>query len=423
MSEDIRADKRKSGERGAIVAEATIALTTYIFLIFTILSMVDICYVQSKIAASLESAAKEISQYSYLYFKFGIDEYEKDLHHSTADSRKLADQTVEGLGTLMTSLQGTASGLESANFDQMYESIKTGGQTVQSLVSSYGDAIADDPKAFIIGMGKLAGEELKEEAKKLLAQVMAKALMKKNFVTSMNDTADNFLRRNRVVNGMDGLDFDYSVLMPYGSNDIVLVVTYDVRVIRLLNIDYKFTFRQCAKTKAWGNGISQVKKENNISKPVSIWNAAPMERGKKIVEKESAKLQYTTSATGIHGYSNAGGANQFIRIFSVDTTSASYRTENGIRNILNSNYNELHTGVSSLGSEITVRDQAGRTSTMDIRGNKTYKMILVVPDHADMALVQKAITQFRKSNPGVVVEVRTGYGDPEPAQNKGTARE
>ena len=423
MNGENRAEKRKSGERGAIVAEATIALTTYIFLIFTILLMVDISYVQSKIAASLESAAKEISQYSYLYFKFGIDEYEKDLHNSTADSRKLADQTVEGLGTLMTSLQGTASGLESANFDQMYESIKTGGQTVQSLVSSYGDAIADDPKAFIIGMGKLAGEELKEEAKKLLAQVMAKALMKKNLVSSANDTADNFLRRNRVVNGMDGLDFNYSVLMPYGSNDIILVVTYDVQVIRLLNIDYKFTFRQCAKTKAWGNGISLVKEENNISQSASIWNADPMERGKKIVEKESAKLPYTTSATGIHGYSNAGGANQFIRIFSTDTTAASYQTESGIRNVLNSNYNELYSGVNNLGSEITVRNQAGATSTVDISGSKTYKMIMVVPDHADMALVQKTIAQFQKSKPGVVVEVRTGYGDPEPSQSKGNATE
>ena len=423
MNGENRAEKRKSGERGAIVAEATIALTTYIFLIFTILLMVDISYVQSKIAASLESAAKEISQYSYLYFKFGIDEYEKDLHNSTADSRKLADQTVEGLGTLMTSLQGTASGLESANFDQMYESIKTGGQTVQSLVSSYGDAIADDPKAFIIGMGKLAGEELKEEAKKLLAQVMAKALMKKNLVSSANDTADNFLRRNRVVNGMDGLDFNYSVLMPYGSNDIILVVTYDVQVIRLLNIDYKFTFRQCAKTKAWGNGISLVKEENNISQSASIWNADSMERGKKIVEKESAKLPYTTSATGIHGYSNAGGANQFIRIFSTDTTAASYQTESGIRNVLNSNYNELYSGVNNLGSEITVRNQAGATSTVDISGSKTYKMIMVVPDHADMALVQKTIAQFQKSKPGVVVEVRTGYGDPEPSQSKGNATE
>ncbi len=415
-----KAGIRKSGERGAIVAEATISLTAYIFLIFTILSVVDICYIQSKIAASLDGAAKEISQYSYLYFKFGVDEYEKDLHNTTGDSRHLADQTVEGIGTFMTSLQGTAAGLESADFDQMYENIKTGGQTVQSLVTSYGDAIANDPKAFIIGMGKLAGEELKEEAKRLLAQVMAKALMKKNLVTSANDNADSFLRRNRVVNGMEGLDFKYSALMPYGSNDIILVVTYDVQVVRLLNIDYTFTFRQCAKTKAWGNGISQVKQDNNISQSASIWNAAPTERGKKIVEKESQKLQYTTDAAGIHGYSNQGGANEFIRIFSMDTTAASYQTEQGIRNLLNSNFNELYNGVGSLDNEITVRDQAGNTSTAEVKEPKTYKMILVVPDHGDMALVQRAVTQFKNSRADAVeVEIRTGYGDSEPAQSKG----
>lgn len=68
------AEKTETG-RGAIVVEATIALTTFIFAIFIILSVVDICYVQSKMSVALNSASKEMSQYAYLYSALGLDEY------------------------------------------------------------------------------------------------------------------------------------------------------------------------------------------------------------------------------------------------------------------------------------------------------------------------------------------------------------
>jgi hypothetical protein len=44
-------------EKGAIVVEATISLTVFIFTIFIILSVVDICYIQAKIGNSMCSAA------------------------------------------------------------------------------------------------------------------------------------------------------------------------------------------------------------------------------------------------------------------------------------------------------------------------------------------------------------------------------
>lgn len=40
--------KRIKDERGAIVVEATISFTTFIFLLYIIYSIVDICYIQAK---------------------------------------------------------------------------------------------------------------------------------------------------------------------------------------------------------------------------------------------------------------------------------------------------------------------------------------------------------------------------------------
>lgn len=40
---------RNNRDKGAIVVEASIALPVYVFVIFTILSIVNICYAQAKV--------------------------------------------------------------------------------------------------------------------------------------------------------------------------------------------------------------------------------------------------------------------------------------------------------------------------------------------------------------------------------------
>ena len=61
--------KRKvKNEHGAIVVEATIAFSAFIFLIFIVYSIVDICYIQAKMGIALNESAIDMSQYSYLYY-------------------------------------------------------------------------------------------------------------------------------------------------------------------------------------------------------------------------------------------------------------------------------------------------------------------------------------------------------------------
>ena len=58
---------------------------------------------------------------------------------------------------------------------------------------------------------------------------------------------------------MDGIDFTGTQLMLNGgSGQIKIVVTYKVKVIELLKIDMKFTFRQYAVTDAWGCEDSKI---------------------------------------------------------------------------------------------------------------------------------------------------------------------
>lgn len=414
---------RKDNERGAIVVEATLSLTAFVFTIFTILTLVNVYFIQAKMSVALNAASKEISQYSYLYYALDINEYDANLSEGTEDSKLTAEQTIDGVGTLMNSFSGAQNSIDTGDFDQLVASIESGVTSVDSLVTMYADKLADDPKGFILGMGKMAASELKEEVKVVLGQVLAKTFMQKNLMAYQGDDPDAFLKRYRVVDGMAGLDFDYTSLMAYGtSNQIQLCVTYDVSVIKLLNIDFTFTFRQVSKTNAWGNGISLINPEQNDpsgSTTGTIWdNPSSTERGKIIVLEEKKKYTYTSSGQGFDAYNNAGGKNEFVTIMSVDTTLSSYQSASGIKNVLNSNYTKMEDNVSKLDGTINVQNKSG--ATVPITSNKdtrTYKVVLVVPANSDMTVVNQAVNEFKSSHPGVTVDINTDYGSPTPKED------
>ncbi len=402
-------------EKGAIVVEATIALTAFIFAIFMILSIVNICFIQAKIGVSLNTAAKEISQYSYLYYAFGVDGLDAKLSEGTEESKKLATDTIDGVGTFMDSLENAAGSAQSGDFDTMISEIEEGTKSADSLISEYAKKLKNDPKGFILGMGKMAANELKEEAKVVLAQILAKTFMQKNLMSGAGDDADAFLKRYKVVDGMDGLDFDYTTFLANGnSNQIQLVVTYDVKVIQLLRMDFNFTIRQCSKTTAWGNGVSLLQPRQSAGSTTSIWdNPDRFERGKAIVAAEKEKYAYTSSGSGFDAYNNSGGANEFISITSLNTHDASYQTANGIKGRLAAAYKTMHNGVKGLDENITVQDKNGQSVTVSSNPeSRTYRMVLVVPDDADLSVVAEAVKAFKAANPGVEVSVRQGYGSP-----------
>ena len=413
---------KKSKERGAIVVEATLTLTLFIFTIFTILMIVDIYYIQAKMSVALNSAAKEISQYSYLYYKLGVDQLESDLAEGAAEARDTANQTIDGVGTMMNSLSGAGSALQSGDFDTMMNEVETTGQTVESLVNLYGERIGDDPKQFIAGMGKLAGSELSQEAKTALGQVLAKTFMKKNLASYKGQDADAFLKKHRVDKGMAGLDFNYTSLMAYGTTDqILLVVTYDVNVVKLLNnMDFKFTFRQCAKTTAWDNGISGSQVEEATEAGESIWDESNSKRGHYIQDKETASCTYLSSGNGFNGYNQSN--NEFVNISSINTHAKSYTGADADKNIkkrINEECNKVINGVKPLGETLTLKDSSGKSAKVSSpKSSRVYKVVIVVPEDADKASIQSIANQVaaQKAKKGytVTIEVKTGYGVPSP---------
>lgn len=210
----------KDNERGAVIIEATLSLTFFLFAILTLYSMFHVCLAQARISAALNSSAKEISQYTYLY-------------ELTGANQKQANLAANG---------GQAATVMSDNFSEinnLYDALSGIGNGISSIVSS-----SDNAESFAY----YALNQGVEGLKAAVAGEIAELLMKKHF----GSNPDKFLGRLGIEGGMSNLDFSKSRLFTDGEDaDIQLNVQYEVTVVKLLDIDMKMKFELCAKTRAW----------------------------------------------------------------------------------------------------------------------------------------------------------------------------
>jgi hypothetical protein len=206
--------------------------------------------------------------------------------------------------------------------------------------------------------------------------------------------------------------------MAYGkSNEVQMVVTYKIQVVKLLGIDIHYTIRQCAKSSAWGNGVSQLLQQEvetiEAKNGDGVWDLPPLERGKVITNLERKKFTYTSDGNGFDGYNPSG--NQFIQVASMH--GETYKKEKGITSKLNSTLNDMETKVSKLGEEITVKNSSGNDVKLNSDPDtRTYKIVLVVPENADKVTINKAVGDFITAQAAkritVTVDVKYDYGTP-----------
>ncbi len=212
---------RRKRQEGAVVIEATISLTTVMFLIVTILSIVNICLVQAKISTLTHGIAKDISNYTYIYTLMGLNEKEAAISAKADYSRK----TLDSLGDIAsdsTQVFGKISELSKTVMDKEFWESSLALVAQGGLDTVKGDVVDD--------LCKLA-------ARKRLA--------------SMGTDADAYLRHLGIESGVGGLNFERSEVCSGGGDDIKIIVEYEVHLLKLLGVDFKFRFEQCAYTKTW----------------------------------------------------------------------------------------------------------------------------------------------------------------------------
>lgn len=212
--EETKAQKKTNRQRGAVIVEATLVLPFFMFAMYTLLSVIQITYTQARIAVALDSATKQAAEYMHVYFVTGMDEV---FTGQGGKSSELANQVASFLQQL--------------------------GEGLGNVDEELGQFVDKSGKA-------LKGDSITALVQDKLGAFVVEQMLKSNLATT-GSTGDDFLRRNRVENlSMNGSKFLEAGQGSTGK-DIFIRVTYDVRVIRLLNIDYKFHFSHCSYAKAW----------------------------------------------------------------------------------------------------------------------------------------------------------------------------
>lgn len=260
-----------TSEKGAIIVEASISFPFFIFAVVMFVSLIDICMTQAKIATALNVAAKEISEYSYLYILTGANEVQASINESGTQAKNTVDNTLTGLNTMTETLlkdkNAIMSDSDSIDVDQLMNDIQSVGSQGKDLYKLWGQQLSD-PKRFIKSMAAVAANEGWDSAKTyLMGELLGKAFMVKNLKDSKGngndyEAAEKFLKRNHVVpkdgSYINGLDFDKTKIFAGGETErIQLVVSYEIHVVKLLNMDFNFKIQQCALTKAWGRGVDE----------------------------------------------------------------------------------------------------------------------------------------------------------------------
>lgn len=201
-----------SGEGGAIIVEAAIALPVFMFMMITLYSIIQIAYVQARMTIAVDSAAKELAQYAHVYFATGLD------------------GSLSGSG-------GASSGIA----NDVSDFLTTVGEGLGSVDSELGQFVNESGAA-------LSGDSLSDLAKYGLGQALGEQMMKKNLVSGSGDSAEAFMKRNRIKNfNMNGSKF-----LEGQGREVFLRANYDIEVIKLLSLDFSFHMSSCAYTEAWG---------------------------------------------------------------------------------------------------------------------------------------------------------------------------
>lgn len=234
-------------ERGAVVVEASIAFSTFLFALFVIYSMVNVCLAQAKMNVAVNSAAKEISQYSYLYSLTGIPGIQQD----AADKAGLANGSMSEVVGGIEAMYDAIGNAPNTSLSETSNSGKAAFDRIQSGV----DTALEDPKEFILSMAYSLGTSGANAGLGKLCGEFAQVLVKKNLVPEKGGDVESYLKHLGVVpNGgkyFDAISFSDSEFFPSGDPIIQVVASFDVSVIRLLNMDLKFHICVCGKTKAW----------------------------------------------------------------------------------------------------------------------------------------------------------------------------
>lgn len=234
-------------ENGYIVIETIGAFIPFVFLIVSILSLINIVTLQSRVHYALTQSANTLSMYSYTLEVTGVAKNLVTMGNKANKVTKEIDGMKDDISAVFTGLNGLS-----------------GAEAVVDRASGWATSAGENPTEALQGLLNCAMAEGSKAAFSGLARSIVSG-----YLANGDMTGDEYLKSVNVIGGLDGLifyDFDLFDINSTGENDSVLidkdgnvklVVRYDVEYkfgILPLPFNPKLSITQSVKTKAWLNG-------------------------------------------------------------------------------------------------------------------------------------------------------------------------
>lgn len=235
-----------------MTVEAVLSLVPFIIVILGIISFTNIYMVHNKIQYAMFQVGSELSGYTYFYEALGLRSADLSLKKDIDSETESVDTAIDDISNFISSLNS----LSTATVEN--------GKTVVSDLSGF----MDDPKSLLRGIVYLGIEAGENAGKQLLIGWLGAGMMEKyldeSFLPSGAMSADTFLKKCGVKNGLSGLDYSESQLFQDSSYRLIdLVVEYDVEVyiLKLFLSDPTIHVSQRVTIPAWldGDGVTYTK--------------------------------------------------------------------------------------------------------------------------------------------------------------------
>ncbi len=344
---------RKRGKRvmlkenkGSLTVEASLSLIIFIFAFLSILYLCKFAKAQVVLQHAVNQTAKEISQYSYITNKLGLKNDKTEGNKTIEDTDKMISEVVNLIKVVNTEkvrIEDLDINRNDIVIDDYYDAIKTykkydeAGNTIKDSYENIEEATESlignakeylkDPKALLNGFVAIAKNEIADFAvSKYIAAPMSKLLIQKYLPTD-SQSADMYLRRLGVDNGLDGLNFDTSTIFKDGSN-INITLIYNMSLNIPLFPKKTLCFRINASTIGWQSKLFYDEKENDNNQDyINIWDyggARTTDEFTKILMKERNVLAVRTPLS-LDFYDNTNSTYTYVH--SMNTELKSYSND------------------------------------------------------------------------------------------------
>lgn len=265
----------RTNQKGAATIEAIVSFSGFLFVIFTILNIVNFCRAQMLISNAMDTVTKELTQYSYFYQVSGLQKFNQKIQ-AIGEEGELNLNTVAGsvgdlyqsMSTALDTTEAEAMGLSnslqegtltSQSVSTAIQNVKADGTnvlTAMNLMEAQFEGVADNPVLYLKSIVAVAGSEGLELAKShALAAPLAKALIIKHFGGNSAE-ADARLKSLGVVDGLDGMKFGMSTIFTDKHPDeIHLAVYYKLKIMQLFKwADFEASICKETRARAWLGG-------------------------------------------------------------------------------------------------------------------------------------------------------------------------